>query len=81
MHEFSLAQGLHNQLVELAGQHDVKKVLKAEISVGKNSGIVLESFLFGFNVVQEQSDVTKGMELIVTEDDSNDLILQRVELE
>ncbi|MCU7816322.1 MAG: hydrogenase maturation nickel metallochaperone HypA [Candidatus Thiodiazotropha sp. (ex Rostrolucina anterorostrata)] len=81
MHEFSLAQGLHNQLLGLVSEHQAAKVLKAEVSVGNGAGIVVESFVFGFNVLAEQCEMTKGMNFVVESDDGEDLILQRVELE
>jgi Zn finger protein HypA/HybF involved in hydrogenase expression len=59
----------------------VTKVLKAEVSVGAESAIVVESFVFGFNVLAEQSEVTKGMELVIEADYGGDLVLQRVKLE
>ena len=81
MHEFSLAQGLHTQLMDLVREHDMKSVRMAEICIGKNAGIVEESFIFGFNVLAGQYDETKGVDLQVIRDDSTDLILQRLELE
>jgi Zn finger protein HypA/HybF involved in hydrogenase expression len=81
MHEFSLAQGLHNQLVDLADENGVDKILKAEVLIGDNAGIVEESFVFGFNVLAEQHDVTTGMQLIIENDSGKDLMLMRVELE
>lgn len=81
MHEFSLAQGLHDQLLDLARQHNCKKILFAEVGVGKNAGIVVESFSFGVNVMISQSEITRGMEVEITENDGSDLVLQRVELE
>jgi hydrogenase nickel incorporation protein HypA/HybF len=81
MHEFSLAQGLHTQLLDLAREHQATKILKAEVSVGDGAGIVVESFVFGFNVLAEQSEVTKGMELVIEADSGGDLLLQRVKLE
>ena len=81
MHEFSLAQGLHNQLVGLARDNSVEKILKADVLIGDNAGIVVESFVFGFNVLAEQHDVTAGMELNIENDSGKDLILMRVELE
>ena len=80
MHEFSLAQGLHDQLLDLAREHQVEKVLKAEICIGDNAGIVVESFVFGFNVLASQNDITKETELIVQNDDGTDLLLMRLEL-
>jgi len=80
VHEFSLAQGLHNQLLDLARENSVDRILKAEVAIGDNAGIVVESFVFGFNVLVEQHDVTNGMELIIENDSGNDLMLMRVEL-
>jgi hydrogenase nickel incorporation protein HypA/HybF len=81
MHEFSLAQGLHNQLMALSREHQATKVLKAEVSVGRNAGIVVESFVFGFNVLAEDCEVTQGMDLVIETDSGQDLILKRVKLE
>ena len=81
MHEFSLAQGLHGQLLDLAREHHVDKVLKAEVRIGKDAGIVEESFVFGFNVVAGQDPKTAGMQLVITHDESRDLILMQVELQ
>lgn len=81
MHEFSLAQGLHTQLLDLVREHDMERVRMAEVCIGANAGIVEESFLFGFNVLAEQHKETKGIDLVIIHNDSTDLILQRLELE
>ncbi len=81
MHEFTLAQGLHNQLLELANEHQVAKVLKAEVAIGDNAGIVIESFVFGVKVLADENEVTKGMDLDIVSDSGQDLMLLRVELE
>lgn len=81
MHEFSLAQGLHTQLMDLVREHDMKIVRMAEVCIGANAGIVEESFLFGFDVLAGQYEETKGINLVVIHNDSTDLILQRLELE
>jgi len=79
MHEFSLAQGLHDQLLDLAREHDAKKILKAEILIGDNAGIVVDSFVFGCNVLIEQFAETRNMELVINHDAGEDLMLMRVE--
>ncbi|MDP3480512.1 MAG: hydrogenase maturation nickel metallochaperone HypA [Desulfoprunum sp.] len=81
MHEFSLAQGLHGQLLDLAREHGVEKILKAEVRIGSNAGVVEESFVFGFNVVAGQDPKTTGMELIISRDEGRDLILMQVQLQ
>lgn len=81
MHEFSLAQGLHSQLIDLVRQHGMERVRVAEIMIGENAGIVEESFLFGFDVLAGQHEETKALDLVVLHDEGSDLILQRLELE
>ena len=81
MHEFTLAQGLHSQLLELASENRAVKVLKAEIAVGDNAGIVIESFVFGFRILADEDEVTKGMKLAIDSDSGQDMVLLRVELE
>jgi hydrogenase nickel incorporation protein HypA/HybF len=81
MHEFTLAQGLHSQLLQLAHEHQVEKVLKAEVAVGDNAGIVIESFVFGFRVLADEDQVTKDMDLVIVSASGQDLVLLRVELE
>ena len=81
MHEFSLAQGLHGQLLDLARKHGVEKILRAEVRIGENAGIVEESFVFGFHVLAGQDPRTTGMELLISRDEGSDLLLMKVELE
>ncbi|MGL1930229.1 MAG: hydrogenase/urease maturation nickel metallochaperone HypA [Desulfotalea sp.] len=80
MHEFSLAQGLHDQVMDLVRENKVEKVIEIEICVGDNAGIVVESFLFGFNVIAGQNTATKDAELVVNTDDGKDLMLMKLEL-
>ena len=40
-----------------------------------------QSVDFGFNVLAEQYEETKGINLVVIHDNTSDLILQRLELE
>lgn len=80
MHEFSLAQGLHDQLVALAEQH-TSMIRSAVVGVGDSAGIVVDSFVFGFNVLAEQHPATRGMKLVIESQDGNDLVLQTAELE
>ena len=67
MHEFSLAQGLMGQLNQLAHQHNASKIFKAYVTVGKLSGIVTDSFVFGFEALAGENDLTKHAVLEITE--------------
>ena len=80
MHEFSLAQGLHWQLLDLVKEHQADKVTRAEIRIGSNAGIVEESFLFGVDILSRQDPRTEGMEVTVVRDDGQDLMLMQVDL-
>lgn len=65
MHELSLAQSLLDQLLELAGEHKATRVNRVAITIGPFSGIVRDSFEFGFNILKESEAVTKGADLVV----------------
>ncbi len=81
MHEFSLAQGLHGQIMELLSEHGMSRVIRVEVRIGADSGIVVESFVFGVNVLLEQYPETRDARLDIIEDSGSDLILQQLELE
>lgn len=81
MHEFSLAREVHDRLLGLAERHKADKILKAEVCVGSNAGIIVNSFSCGFHALIEQNESTRGMDVVITHDSSNDLLLKCVELE
>ncbi|RKQ64000.1 hydrogenase-3 nickel incorporation protein HypA [Thermovibrio guaymasensis] len=67
MHETSIAMGLLNSLEELAEREKAKRVVKVKVKIGKLSGIVVDSFVFAFNALKEQSQKLKETELVVEE--------------
>ena len=60
MHEFSLAQGLINQLQALAEQHGARKICTVRVTIGSLAGIVADSFAFGFEVLSRETKVCRG---------------------
>ncbi|TFG35434.1 MAG: hydrogenase maturation nickel metallochaperone HypA [Desulfobacterales bacterium] len=58
MHEITLVQGLLKQLAELARQHDSKAISKVRVEIGPLSGIVIDSFQFGFDVLAAEEELT-----------------------
>lgn len=67
MHEISLVQGLLKQLAELAGQHRSRAISKVRVEIGPLSGIVIDSFQFGFDVLAAEQELTsKALLEIVT---------------
>ncbi len=65
MHELSLAQSLLDQLLGLAGQHNADFVTKVTVTIGPFSGIVVDSFAFGFNALKEEHQETREAELVL----------------
>lgn len=70
MHEFSLAQGLLEQLRQLAARHNSNRILRVRVTVGKLSGIVVDSFCFGFETIAAGDSLTRDAVLEITETDT-----------
>ena len=65
MHEISLVQAMLQQLSELAVQNQATKVLKITMEIGQMSGVVADSFRFGFEVLSGNDDLVRGVELVI----------------
>ena len=65
MHELSLASGLIDQLQLLATEHRAKKITKATVVIGPFSGIVADSFSFGFDALKQEQELTAEASLII----------------
>lgn len=63
MHELSLAQSLLDQLVDLAKEHQAVRINRVSVILGPFSGVVRDSFEFGFNTLKQSMDLTRGAEL------------------
>jgi len=67
MHEISLVQAMLQQLSDLAVQNKATKVIKITMKIGLQSGVVADSFRFGFDVLSGNDDLVKGAELVIIE--------------
>jgi len=81
MHELSLAQGLMTQLTDLAGVHKATHIMTVRVNIGTVAGIVVDSFVFGFNAIKTEQICTKDAALEITEVDGADLVLAQVIME
>lgn len=63
MHEISLVQGLLQQLHDLAARHRTSRVLKVTMVIGPLSGVVVDSFTFGFDILSREDELVKDAEL------------------
>ncbi len=83
MHELSLAQGLLSQLHDLAARHQARRIIRLRVEIGPLSGIVVDSFEFGFNCLSAESPLTKNAKLDITipANDSSDIVLLQVEMD
>ncbi len=57
MHELSLAQGLLKQVLAIAHENNVSKVNRIKVSIGTLSGIVVDSFIFGFDALKKDNPI------------------------
>ncbi|MDW7773971.1 MAG: hydrogenase maturation nickel metallochaperone HypA [Desulfobulbaceae bacterium] len=67
MHEFSLAQGLYTQLLQLADTHRAARIVKVRVEIGRLSGVVADSFSFGFEILTQENELTRGAILDITQ--------------
>jgi len=65
MHEISLVQGMLQQLHDIAREHQKQKVTKITMLIGPLSGIVVESFRFGFDILSKEDELVRQAELVV----------------
>jgi len=63
MHEISLVQGLLQQLHDIAREHKTTKVTKVTMVVGPLSGVVVDSFRFGFDILTKEDELVADAEL------------------
>ncbi len=63
MHEISLVQAMIGQLSDLATTNEATKVIKITMEIGPLSGVVVDSFRFGFEVLSENDTLVHGAEL------------------
>jgi hydrogenase nickel incorporation protein HypA/HybF len=60
MHELSLAQSLIDQILALAEEHQAKQVNRVVVTLGPFSGVVRDSFEFGFNILKQEREAVRG---------------------
>ena len=65
MHEISLVQGLFQQLADLARQNKMTRVVTVTMQIGPLSGVVADSFRFGFEILSAEDDLVRGADLII----------------
>ncbi|MGQ9745249.1 MAG: hydrogenase maturation nickel metallochaperone HypA/HybF [Dissulfurimicrobium sp.] len=65
MHEMSLAQAVIDETVRLAREHGADRVLMVKVAIGTLSGVVKDSFAFGFEAIAMADEVTKGASLVI----------------
>lgn len=55
------------QLFQLADQHGATKIITVRVTIGRLSGIVADSFSFGFEVLAGEKNLTKEAVLEITQ--------------
>ena len=59
MHELSLAHSLIEQLLDLAKEHQAERITRVSVTLGPFSGIVRDSFEFGFDNLKKSQNATR----------------------
>lgn len=65
MHELSLAHGLIEQILALAAEHKARRVTRVMVTIGPFSGVVRDSFEFGFNILKQEREVLREAVLVL----------------
>lgn len=65
MHEISLVQGLLSQLHDLARQNNMTRVVSITMDIGPLSGVVVDSFRFGFDILAREDELIKDATLVI----------------
>jgi hydrogenase nickel insertion protein HypA len=65
MHEMSLVQTLFLQLQDLARDNGATKIRSVTMEIGPLSGVVIDSFQFGFEILAAEQEMTKDARLII----------------
>ncbi len=55
-----------NQLSDLAKKHNADSILTVRLDIGRLSGIVIDSFEFGFEVLSKDNPLTQKAKLIIS---------------
>ncbi len=69
MHEFSLAQGLVQQALDLVREHRAERVRSLTVLVGPFAGVVAESFVFAFETLKREEPCLREAELRLVQPD------------
>jgi len=67
VHEVSVALGMIEELLRIAGENNAKKITKVKLKIGKMSGIVNDSLMFAFDAVKLEHPLLSSAELSIEE--------------
>lgn len=67
MHEFSLAEGVLEIVLDTARDNSLTSVADVRLDVGKLSGVSIDAVRFAWEFLSNEHDLTKGAQLSVNE--------------
>lgn len=70
MHEISLVQNLIEQLRQLSADNGAEKIFTVTMEIGPLSGVVIDSFQFGFDTLTAGDKLLGESRLIITTPDA-----------
>ena len=66
MHEISLVEGLLEQLKDLARENNCSKIISITMEIGPLSGVVVDSFEFGYETLSSTDELFTGAKLLIS---------------
>ncbi len=67
MHEVSIALGLIEELLRIAGENNAKNVIKVKLKIGEMSGIVTDSLMFAFDAIKIEHPILSSATISIEE--------------
>lgn len=69
MHEFTLAQNMLNMAINVATENNASKISQINLKFGKFALVMEDQFKFCMDLLKEENDLTKDMEVIIQWED------------
>ncbi len=67
MHELSIAMGIADQIIRIAEENRAKRIIGANLRIGKGSGIVMESLRFALDIIKAEHPDLKATDIRIDE--------------
>lgn len=67
MHELSIALSIADEIIRIADENKAKRILTANLKIGRGSGIVMDSLRFALDIVKGQYPILSPTRIEIDE--------------